>query len=114
MTLEIVNNLVENAIKFTPEGTAIEIELSRENGWHRLAVRDHGPGIPEDEREAIFERFRQGGAASGSSTPGFGLGLYVVKSFLEAVHGKVWAENHPEGGARFVCLLPTWSSGGPN
>ena len=110
MALEVVNNLIENAIKFAPEESNIEIELSKEGDWQRLAIRDHGPGIPEEDREAIFERFRQSRQTSATSSEGFGLGLYVVKSFLEAVQGKVWAENHPEGGARFVCLMPTWST----
>lgn len=110
MMLEVVNNLIENAIKFSPHGSEVEIELSRYEAWNRLAVRDQGPGIPETDREVIFERFRQGKGSSGTEQEGFGLGLYVVKSFVEAVNGKVWAENHPEGGAKFVCLMPAYSS----
>jgi signal transduction histidine kinase len=112
MTLEVVNNLIDNAIKFSPVGSEIDIELTQHEEWCKLAVRDRGPGIHESDREVIFERFRQGRHDSTGSQQGFGLGLFVVKSFVEAVDGKVWAENHPDGGARFVCLLPAWPSQG--
>jgi signal transduction histidine kinase len=109
MMLAVMNNLVENAIRFTPERSAVEIDLSREDRWQRIAIRDYGPGIPEEDREVIFERFHQSLQSGAYSGQGFGIGLYVVKSFLDAMEGRVWAENHPEVGARFVCLVPAWS-----
>ncbi|HMB69274.1 MAG TPA: ATP-binding protein, partial [bacterium] len=108
MVLAVVNNLVENAVRFAPKESAVEVSLTRDDRWQRLTVRDRGPGVPETDREAIFERFRQGTARRGDPGRGFGLGLYVVRSFLEAMDGRVWAENHPDGGACFVCLIPAW------
>jgi signal transduction histidine kinase len=107
--IEVVNNLLGNAVKFAPSQSAVEITLGPDGEQQRFVVRDHGPGIPEEELEAIFERFRQGKASQDTTKEGFGLGLFVVKSFVELMNGRVWAENHPEGGARFVCLLPKWS-----
>jgi signal transduction histidine kinase len=60
MTLEVVNNLIDNAIKYSPVGSEIDIELTQQEEWCKLAVRDRGPGIHESDREVIFERFRQG------------------------------------------------------
>jgi signal transduction histidine kinase len=108
--LEIINNMLENAIKFGPEQSAVEITLEPDGAGQRITIRDQGPGIPEDEREAIFERFKQGAISSTFTQEGFGLGLYVVKSFIELMNGEVRAENHPEGGAQFICWLPNWSA----
>jgi signal transduction histidine kinase len=108
--IEVVNNLLENAVKFAPQQSNIEISIGPEDERQKFVVRDHGPGIPAEEIEAIFERFKQGTVESGSTQEGFGLGLFVVKSFIELMNGQVWAENHPEGGAQFICLLPNWSA----
>ncbi len=106
---EIVANLVENAARFSPHGATLEICLRRAGaGRQALIVRDHGPGIMETEREAIFERFRQGRPSPYSSKGGFGLGLFVVRSYLEIMGGSVAAENHPDGGAQFICTFPEW------
>jgi signal transduction histidine kinase len=107
--IEVVNNLLENAVKFAPAQSEVEISVSPEGERQKFVVRDHGEGIPEEDIEVIFERFRQGKADPGFTQEGFGLGLFVVRSFVELMHGRVWAENHPGGGAQFICLLPNWS-----
>lgn len=106
---QIVFNLLENALKYSPDGGVVDVRLSAgEAGWQTLEVRDHGPGIPEAERERIFERFAQGPASPGGGAQGFGLGLWVVRSHLEAMGGSVRVEDAPEGGAFFICRLPEW------
>ena len=81
---EIVANLVENGMRYSPDGSAIEIDLRRGVGGRQsLEVRDHGPGIGDGEHERIFDRFHQGRASPYSRQRGFGLGLYVVRSYAE-------------------------------
>ncbi|MGE5176896.1 MAG: sensor histidine kinase [Hyphomicrobiales bacterium] len=107
----IVANLVENAIRFSPDGAAVEISLRRAAPGHQeLLVRDHGPGIPEGDLEAIFEPFRQSARSPHSSKGGFGIGLHVVRSDAARMGGSAAAENHPEGGARFRCVFREWAA----
>jgi signal transduction histidine kinase len=109
---EVAANLIDNAIKYAPANTAVEIALTSDDPDRvRLDVRDHGPGIADGESEIIFDRFRQGRPSPHAETSGFGLGLYVVHSFLAAMGGTVRVENHPQGGARFTCTLARWTEG---
>ncbi len=106
---EIVANLVENATRYSPDGSTVEIALHRgTGGGQSLEVRDHGPGIGGGEHDRIFDRFHQGSPSPYSRQRGFGLGLYVARSYAELMGGSVTASNHPDGGARFVCTLPEW------
>lgn len=106
---EILANLLENAVSYSPNGSSVEILVERDApGRHRLAVRDHGPGLGEGEVERIFQRFQQGRPSPYVKQTGFGLGLYVVRSFTEMLAGSVAAANHPEGGAVFTCSFPDW------
>lgn len=107
--IEVVTNLIENAVKFAPPRTAIDVAVEREGVSHqRVTVRDRGPGIAAEDRERIFERFHQGAPSPFSQQGGFGLGLYVVKSYVDLMGGTVTAENHTEGGAVFACSFPDW------
>ncbi|SAI73995.1 Two component sensor protein [Bordetella ansorpii] len=94
----VLCNLLENASKYTPAGSAIHIEASTGDGQLRVAVCDDGPGVPEEMRLRIFEKFTRGGRES--STPGVGLGLAVCKAILEAHRGRIWVEPAPRDGAR--------------
>ncbi len=105
--LEIVlRNLFDNARKYTPQGTAIEVEMeiSTSTGQVQIRVIDHGPGIPEDQLEHIFERFSRGSQASYHWTRGYGLGLYIARELMLAQNGTIRAE-HREPGACFVLSL---------
>jgi signal transduction histidine kinase len=105
--LEVVLNLVDNAIKYSPRDGDVEIRLApAAAGWQELAVRDHGPGLGDLDPELLFERFRQGSRQPASEQQGFGLGLYIVRSYVELMGGEVTAANHPAGGAIFACRLP--------
>lgn len=109
--IEILANLIENALRYSPDGEVIEIAIvSGEDGRERIRVRDHGPGIALGEEKAIFERFRQGRPSPYVQKGGFGLGLYIVREFLELMGGSVCAANHPEGGAIFTCTLLDWET----
>ena len=100
----LVLNLMENALRHTDPGTAVEASVERVNGHVVLAVEDDGPGIPEDLRDRVFERFfRAHGDRSGSS----GLGLAIVKAVAESHQGNVTLEPPLDGrGARFVVRFP--------
>jgi two-component system, OmpR family, sensor kinase len=95
-------NLMENAIKHTPPGTHVRAAVQQENGHVVLTVADDGPGIPEELRDRIFERFTRGDGDHGGS---FGLGLSIVRAVAEAHHGAVTLAPGTNG-TRFVVTLP--------
>jgi len=97
-------NLLENAAKYTPEGSQIEISARRQGNYVEIVVADNGPGLPVGREEALFEKFARGQAESAVS--GVGLGLAIVRAIVEVHKGRVRAENRAEGGARFVISLP--------
>ncbi len=101
-----LDNLVGNAIKFNREGGRVEVAVreGRAPGFLEVAVADTGPGIPEDERERIFERFSRGRAAAG--VPGSGIGLATVKSLVERHGGWIAVDSRPGEGARFTFTWP--------
>ncbi len=103
---QVLANLLENAAKYAPAGTPITLEAGREGGHVRIAVSDRGPGIPEEQREAVFDLFHR--AARGDSAPaGTGMGLAIVKGFVEAHGGSVAAGAGADGhGTRIVVTLP--------
>jgi PAS domain S-box-containing protein len=104
----IVENLVANAVRHTPAGSEVWVRVRPHGEGVLLTVEDSGPGIPEDERTAIFEPFRQ---IPGDQThsPGVGIGLSLVARFAEIHGGRAWVEERPGGGASFKVYLP----GGP-
>jgi signal transduction histidine kinase len=102
----VLKNLLENAAKYSPPGTTIRVSGARAGGEVRLVVEDEGLGIPPEHLERVFERFFRGTGAGLPAQPGTGLGLAISRGILRAHGGRVWAENRPEGGARFVVALP--------
>jgi len=103
---QVLANLLRNALVHTPAGTPIEVSVERENGAVRLQVRDHGPGLPTDDADALFERFwrAEGGRERGKD--GAGLGLAIVAGIVDGHAGTVRAANAPGGGAAFEVRLP--------
>jgi two-component system OmpR family sensor kinase len=103
---QVLGNLTQNAVIHTPAETAIEISLRREGDRAVLEVRDHGPGLPADTGDRLFDRFwrTEGGRSRGRG--GSGLGLAIVKAIVQAHHGEVHAGNAPGGGAVFRVTLP--------
>ncbi|MDH3523862.1 MAG: ATP-binding protein [Acidobacteriota bacterium] len=99
----IVFGLLENAIKFSPEGGRITVRASRRDAALLLEIEDQGPGVPAGIREEIFDRHFTGGRGNAGST---GIGLAIVQSLVSKAGGRVWVEEPPRGGARFCCVLP--------
>lgn len=100
----VLCNLLDNARKYAAEGGAIHIAARRLGERVEIAVEDRGPGIPPGMEELIFEQFARGRPKL--ALPGAGLGLAICRSVVEAHHGRIWAENRAQGGARFVLSLP--------
>ncbi|HWQ34624.1 MAG TPA: ATP-binding protein [Blastocatellia bacterium] len=101
----IMTNLVSNAVKYTERGT-IEVSVSCEDGAHRIAVRDTGPGIPAEQQALIFEPFEQLQQVNRKHAPGFGLGLAIVRQMVEALGGRIELESQPGTGSTFIVILP--------
>ena len=101
----IVENLLVNASRHTPEGTPIHVAVIGSPDGATILVEDQGGGVADDERERIFEEFRQGSDVPQSS-PGVGIGLALVRRFAEMHHGRAWVEDRPGGGASFHVFLP--------
>lgn len=106
-TGKILQNLLSNAFKFTPPGGRVKCSLSA-RGRQRclLEVQDSGPGVPEDMRQAIFERFRQIEGGTTRNFGGTGLGLAIAKEFVELMHGTISVSPAPGGGSLFQVELP--------
>ncbi len=101
-------NLLENALHYSPDGTAIDVTLEQRDRWCLITVRDHGPGLSEADLERMFQRFYRGDPSRARSRrSGSGLGLAIVKQIALAEGGLIRASNHPEGGAVLEVLLPT-------
>jgi len=104
----LVINLIENALKHTPAGTEIRVSTAREGERVTLIVEDDGPGVPEQLRASLFERFVRGAGDTGGS---FGLGLAIVQAVARGHGGRVELQERPDGrpGARFLVSLPAYS-----
>jgi signal transduction histidine kinase len=102
---QVLTNLLDNAIKYSPEGTEVEVTLAPvESDMVELTVRDHGSGIPVENREQLFQRFYQ--AHANGHQGGMGLGLYISRQIVELHGGTIDAEFPTDGGTRFVVRLP--------
>jgi PAS domain S-box-containing protein len=101
----IVENLVANAGRHTPEGSALWVRVEPGPGGVTIVVEDEGPGVPAELHEAVFEPFRQGPKES-VHAPGVGVGLSLVARFAELHGGRAWVEDRPGGGASFRVFLP--------
>lgn len=104
----VLGNLIENAVKYSPPGTRIEIGAATIDASVAWSVRDHGPGVPLEYRERIFEKFVRAPVA-GTRIPGTGLGLPICKGIVEAHGGRLWLESTEGGGSRFVFTVPVAS-----
>lgn len=102
----IVENLLANVVRHTPEGACVWIRARARDGGALITVEDDGPGVPGELHEAVFEPFRQGPSPS-SHSPGAGVGLALVARFAELHHGRAWVADRPGGGASFHVFLPS-------
>jgi signal transduction histidine kinase len=102
---QVLANLVENAVKYSPSGEPVEVSATTLNGNVVVKVRDRGPGIANEDQSLIFEKF--GRARSGKALPGTGLGLFIARSIAEAHGGTLDVRSAPTDGATFTLVLPT-------
>jgi two-component system phosphate regulon sensor histidine kinase PhoR len=104
---QVLFNLVENAIKYGATGGNVTVGgLPNNNGKVELWVRDDGPGIPNEAKERVFERFYRVDKARSRESGGTGLGLSIVKHIVQAHSGEVWVKSEPGNGAAFFFTLP--------
>ncbi|GAV23655.1 sensor histidine kinase [Carboxydothermus pertinax] len=108
----VIENLLSNALKYTPSGGKVKLAVLEREKDFQIITSDTGPGIPEKDLGKIFERFYKVDKAR--SSKGFGLGLAITKSIVEAHGGKIYAQNNPEGGANFMVILPKLPPSGDN
>jgi len=104
---QVVINLLDNAVKYSPQGSPIELGLTSIDGVVRLSVTDHGFGIPKQEQERIFEPFYRVESGDGQKAAGSGLGLSLVCRTVEAHGGRVFVESEPGAGSTFVVEIPS-------
>jgi signal transduction histidine kinase len=106
-------NVVENAVRHTPAGGRVRVGAGRRDGWVWMAAADEGPGVPEPERERVFDRFHRGGPGRARPDGGSGLGLAITREIARAHGGEVRLHSPATGGATFVLWLPAAGSPGP-
>jgi two-component system sensor histidine kinase ChvG len=103
---QVIRNLIDNAVSFSPEGGVVTATAWIEGVTIRITVEDEGPGIPPDNLESVFERFYTERPTAQGVGKNSGLGLSIARQIVTGLHGRIWAENRPQGGARFVVALP--------
>jgi signal transduction histidine kinase len=103
---QVVDNLINNAVKYSPRGSVITVIVHASNGVAGFAVRDNGPGIPESERHKLFKDYGRLSAQPTGGEKSTGLGLAICRKIVEAHNGTISVENIPGRGAEFVVSLP--------
>ncbi|MGD0879547.1 MAG: ATP-binding protein [Anaerolineales bacterium] len=104
--VQVVSNLVDNALLYTPEGGNICISAKRLGECLEIRVQDSGPGIAENELQLVFERFYRSDPSRQRNAAGSGLGLAIAKSIVEKHNGRIWAESKPDDGTTIIIQLP--------
>jgi K+-sensing histidine kinase KdpD len=104
MIMRVVINLLENAIKYTPEGGTIQLRAQTVENTVRISVRDSGPGIPQEMQRQVFDKFSR--VKYQDAPKGVGLGLAFCRLAVEAHQGRIWVESEPGNGSEFVFMLP--------
>ncbi len=103
---QILRNLLTNAVKFTPESGSVWVEAIVRGDFVEISVADTGIGIPEDQRQTVFDKFYQVTTLARGGSEGTGLGLAITKRIVEQHGGNIWIENVPSGGSRFTFTIP--------
>jgi signal transduction histidine kinase len=101
-----IRNLLENAIKYSPESSEVQVDLSRQGDRLAIRVHDGGFGIPVEEQKRIFDKFVRGAAAKALNVPGTGIGLAMTHHIVHAHGGEIQLESEPGRGTTFTILLP--------
>jgi signal transduction histidine kinase len=106
--MQVLTNLLSNAAKFSPSEGTVEISVTRRNHYFKIAITDHGSGIPKEFRKRIFQRFAQGDASTTRKKGGTGLGLSICKAIVEKLNGKIGYISKENMGTTFFFTLPEW------
>jgi len=104
LIVHVLNNLLDNALKYSPENSALEVGASHFQNEVLISVIDEGPGIPPDDLARVFDKFYR--VQRSEQVAGTGLGLAICKGIVEAHGGRIWAENRPGGGTVLTIALP--------
>ncbi len=102
---QVLTNILSNAIKFAPKQSRIDVHLSESDDRLQVCISDNGPGIPEEDRAHVFEKFYV--VADGRGLSGLGLGLYIAREMIELHGGQIWVNSQPDRGSTFCFELPT-------
>jgi two-component system sensor histidine kinase KdpD len=102
----VLVNILENAVRYTPPGTPIEISAGRAGDWVEIRLTDYGPGLPLEHESQIFEKFYRATSVVADGQRGVGLGLAICRTIVRAHGGEITAANRPSGGAEFLITLP--------
>jgi two-component system, OmpR family, phosphate regulon sensor histidine kinase PhoR len=105
-TRQVLTNLLDNAIKYSPQGGRIEVGVEADGGFARFTVRDEGLGIPLGEQKRIFEKFYRLDPDHRRGIGGSGLGLYICRELVRSMNGRIWVDSDPGKGATFAFELP--------
>lgn len=108
---QVCENLVDNASKFSPAGTTVRVVVRSAAGQTRLEIHDQGPGLTDEDRTNLFQRFRRLSARPTAGEPSTGLGLALVHDLVTQHHGRIWADPAPGGGSIFVAEFPATDAG---
>lgn len=106
LMVQVIINLVDNAVKYTPPGSRIDIYTEKKDGMVRVSVSDSGPGIPDDQKEKVFDMFYSGANKIADSRRSLGLGLSLCRSIVNAHGGAIWVRDNEPEGAVFTFTLP--------
>jgi two-component system, OmpR family, sensor histidine kinase CiaH len=101
-----INNLIENAIKYSPKEKPIDITLQKVEGWAQLSVTDEGAGVADSDKKLVFEKFYRTGNEATKRAKGTGLGLYLTGKICRTHNGHIKIEDNPKGGSIFILSLP--------
>ncbi len=104
--VQVMSNLLSNAVKYSPQGGSVRVWVDRRGDHVRISVRDQGPGIPEDFRDRIFEKFSQADSSTTREKGGTGLGLHIARRFVEHMQGRIGYESETGRGSTFWIELP--------
>jgi signal transduction histidine kinase len=108
--VQIMDNLVSNAVKYSPSGKNIYVRVYQVDSRVRAEIKDEGPGISAEDQKRLFGKFARLSARPTAGEHSTGLGLAIVKRLVESMRGQVWCESHPGQGAAFIVELPEWKT----
>jgi signal transduction histidine kinase len=103
---QIVLNLLDNAVKYSPDGSRVTVRAARDGSGALILVADQGSGIPPEQQEKVFDRFYQVDQSATRQVGGTGLGLYICRKLAETIGGRIWLERSGSDGSEFALWLP--------